>query len=177
LYYHQILREQDKVQFILAMKKEIQQHNDNINWKIVRRENIPSDIRVLPSVWAMRSRRDLSTGEIIKWKARIIVDGSKQQKGIDYSETFAPVASWASTRIILLLSTLNKWQTRQLDFVQAFPQAPVEKELYIAIPKVSEIIGHSCESNECLLKVLNNIYGQLLVAFYGRNYGTFTVTP
>jgi hypothetical protein len=59
LYYHQILREQDKQQYILAMKKEIQQHNDNNNWKIVRRDTIPSDIRVLPSVWAMRRIREI----------------------------------------------------------------------------------------------------------------------
>jgi Reverse transcriptase (RNA-dependent DNA polymerase) len=93
----------------------------------------------------------------IQWKASINVDGSKQQEGIDYGDTFAPVASWSSIRVVLLIAAMNKWETKQLDFVHAFPQAPIEKELYISIPKGCEVIG---DSKEWALKVVNNIYGQ-----------------
>ena len=67
------------------MVKEIDQHNKRKNWILVKRIDIPSHFNILPSVWAMRRKRDLSTGEITKWKARLNVDGSKQQYGIDYS--------------------------------------------------------------------------------------------
>jgi Reverse transcriptase (RNA-dependent DNA polymerase) len=92
----------------------------------VRRDSLPFGTRVFPSVWALRRKRDITTGEVVKWKGRINVDGSKQQLGIDFEQTFAPVALWASTRLILSLAVTNRWITKQLDFVQAFPQAPVE---------------------------------------------------
>jgi Reverse transcriptase (RNA-dependent DNA polymerase) len=109
LYYHEILQEPDCHQFIETMDKEIQQHNKRMNWKLVRRVDVPKLLCVLPSVWAMRRKRDLTTGAILKLKARINVDGSKQQYGIDYKDTYAPVASWASIQLILLISCLNNW--------------------------------------------------------------------
>lgn len=162
MYYHEILKEPDKPQFIQAMEKEVQQHNDRKNWKLVKRTNIPSNFKVLPCVWAMRRKRNLTTGVITKWKARLNVDGSKQVQGVDFTGTYAPVASWASIRLILLISVLKGWKRKQLDFVQAFPQAPVEQELYIDIPrgcKIEKDSNHN-PNDKYALQVLNNIYGQ-----------------
>jgi Reverse transcriptase (RNA-dependent DNA polymerase) len=127
------------------------------NWRLVRRDSLPAGTRVLPSVWALRRKRDVTTGEIMKWKGRINVDGSKQQPGLDFEQTFAPVASWASIRLIILLAVINKWITKQLDFVQAFPQAPVETQFFMEIPKGCQVTEGE---DEWVLEVLNNIYGQ-----------------
>jgi hypothetical protein len=62
MYYHDILREPDKDRFVEAMIKEIQQHKERDNWKVVPRNQIPSHNKILPSVWAMRRKRDLTTG-------------------------------------------------------------------------------------------------------------------
>jgi Reverse transcriptase (RNA-dependent DNA polymerase) len=151
------LNEPDKDKYIEAMENAIQQHNRNNNWKVLHRQQVPSHCCILPSVWAKRRKSDLTTGEVIKWKERIKVDGSKQIKGLDFEATLAPVASWASIRIILLLAALNQWNTKQLDFVQAFPQAPVEQDLYIEMSKGC----HTTEDNlDHVLKVLHNIYCQ-----------------
>ena len=77
--------------------------------------------------------------EIYKWKARLNLAGSKQVAGIDHDETFAPVAQWESIRLVLTMILKNKWKTKQLDYVLAFPQAPVERECYMKIPKGIEI--------------------------------------
>jgi hypothetical protein len=79
MYYHVILNQPDKQQFIVAMEKDIEDHNKKEHWHLVRRSTLSPDTRILPSVWAMRRKRDLSTGKIFKWKARLNVDGSKQQ--------------------------------------------------------------------------------------------------
>lgn len=171
LYYHEILNEPDKPKFLEAMEMEISQHNDRKNWVLVKRSDVPNHLSVLPSVWAMRRKRDLTTGDIVKWKARLNVDGSKQQYGIDYDKTYAPVASWATIRLVLLLSCLNGWTRRQLDFVQAFPQAPVESEMYIEVPKGCNI-GPESQSSEWVLRVLNNIYGQKQAGKVWYNYLT-----
>jgi hypothetical protein len=66
MYYHEILNQPDKQKFIEAMESEIDAHNEKGHWKLVRRNALPTGARILPSVWAMRQKRDLSTGEVIK---------------------------------------------------------------------------------------------------------------
>jgi Reverse transcriptase (RNA-dependent DNA polymerase) len=83
---------------------------------------------------------------------------SKQQDGIDYDQTYAPVASWVSVRLILILATLQGWMTKQLDYVQAYPQAPVEQDLYIDVTKGCHISSE--DTSKWALQVLRNIYGQ-----------------
>jgi hypothetical protein len=124
MYFHTILQEEDKMQFVRAMHDEIKNHNDNHNSEPMQREHIPEGNKVIPSVWAMRRKRKLVDGSVSKWKARINVDGSKQVHGTNYWETFVPVAQWISIRLILCLSAINQWEVKTFDFVQALTQAP-----------------------------------------------------
>ena len=158
MYFHQILSQDDKPQFLQAMSLEINDHNKKKHWILVLRTDLPEGARVLPCVWAMRRKRDLITGDITKWKARLNVDGSKQIMGLDYDQTYAPVASWASVRLILFMAMTQKWKTKQLDFVQAFPQAPVEQDLYIDVPKGCKVNDN--DVSLWALKVTMNLYGQ-----------------
>jgi hypothetical protein len=56
-YYHKIIQEPDKEKFIEAMKEEIKEHNNNKNWILVRRSELPANFKVIPSVWAMHQKR------------------------------------------------------------------------------------------------------------------------
>lgn len=160
MYLDEALKASDAAEFIKAMRKEVKWHIDNRDWVIVDQADIP-DIPVgksiVPAVWAMRRKRDISTREVYKWKARLNYHGGKQTKGIDYWETYAPVAAWSSIRIIMLIALFNYWYTKQLDFVLAFPQAPEETELYMAIPPGFTVEG---DPKKKALKLLNNLYGQ-----------------
>jgi Reverse transcriptase (RNA-dependent DNA polymerase) len=135
MHLGEALKQPDKKNFIEAMQKEVQAHTKNENWRVVKRSEIPSQHKVLPAVWAMRRKRDISTQEVYKWKARLNVLGGKQVKGVNYWETYSPVASWASIRLIMNAAVLQGWDSRQLDFVLAFPQAPVETDIYIWISR------------------------------------------
>ena len=77
----------------------------------------------------------MKTREVYKWKARLAFDGSRQVEGVHYDQTYASVASWGTFRLLLAMVLKNKWKTRQLDYVLAFPQAPAESEMYMKIPK------------------------------------------
>jgi hypothetical protein len=74
------------------MKEEIDMHNNNNNWIPVLRSKLPEGIKVIPSVWAMRRKRQITDGRTHKWKARLNVDCSRQVKGVNFWETYAPVA-------------------------------------------------------------------------------------
>jgi Reverse transcriptase (RNA-dependent DNA polymerase) len=171
MYFHEILRQKEKQEFLEAMQLEISNHTQKQHWVLMRRKAIHHKHRILPCVWSMRRKRNLITGKIVKWEPSLNVDGSKQQVGIDYIETYAPVASWISVRMILILAVVQKWTTMQLDFIQAFPQAPAEQKLYIDIPKGCTIANKN--NKDYALKVLKNIYGQKQA---GKVWNDFLIT-
>jgi hypothetical protein len=80
------------------------------------------------------------------------------QKDVHYTNTYAPVASWNSIRMLLTLMAVHGWQTKQLDYVLAFPQAPIDRELYMAIPKGFDI--DEGRTDDYALKLHKNVYGQ-----------------
>eukprot|EP00978_Attheya_sp_CCMP212_P007898 scaffold18354_cov48-Attheya_sp.AAC.3 len=106
----------------------------------------------------MKRKRDIMTCKVKKLKARLNIDASKMRQGIDYQENFVPVASRNSIQLLLMLMAVHGWHSTQLDYVLAFPQVPVEKELYMKIPRGFEIDRE--DSNNYVLKLHRNIYGQ-----------------
>ena len=157
LYYHQAMQADDKEQFLEAIDKEIAAHTDNEHLELMLREDVPKHHKILSAIWAMRRKRRIATGEIYKWKARINVHGGQQIKGVHYDETYSPVVGWASIRTALLLSQTNKWHTRQIDFVLAFPQADVACEMYMEVPRGVKVTNG--DRNEYCLKLKKNLYG------------------
>ena len=99
------------------MVKEFMDQWDNSNFDLKQRSEVPDDARILPAVWQMKRKRKILTGEVFKHKARMNLDGSRQIEGIDYQQTYSPTASWPAVRLMLALTLVNQWFTRQIDFV------------------------------------------------------------
>ena len=158
MYLHEAMREPDWSEFLKAMQKEIDDQMQNGNYVLVRRADIPEDEVVFPAVWQMKRKRDIRTREIKKYKARCNFDGSRMIKGRHYDQTYSPVASWNSIRLLLTMVATQNWKTRQLDYVLAFPQAPVQRDLYMEIPKGIKVDG--ADKREYALKLKKNVYGQ-----------------
>ena len=112
-------------------------------------------MKTIMSTWAFKRKR-LPSGELLKHKARLCAHGGQQQWGINYWETYAPVANWASVRLLLALSHLHGLESRSIDFVLAFPQAVLETEVYMEIPQGFE---RTHDDENCVLKLKRSIYG------------------
>lgn len=158
MYMHEAMKEPDAAQFTQAMLKEVADHIENNNFSIVHKSTVPSGHKVLPMVWQMKRKRDIKTRKVKKWKARLNIDGSKMREGVHYDQTYSPVASWNSIRMLLALAARHNWHTQQIDFVLAFTQAPIERELYLKIPRGFEVEG--VNPDDYVLKAHKNIYGQ-----------------
>ena len=156
MYLHQAKREPDWANFKQAMKEEVRAHEDNKHWELIPKHQVPEGEQILPSVWAMKRKRRISTRKVYKWKARLNVHGGKQTKGVNFWETYAPVVSWTSIRLFLILSVLKGWHTRQIDFVLAYPQADIECDMYMEIPQGFNFGGSRV--THCL-RLKKNIYG------------------
>jgi hypothetical protein len=151
------MKQPDADKFKKACVDEIAAHHDNGHWKVVPRATLPPATKVIPLVWAMKRKRRIDTREIYKWKARLNVHGGKQEHGVHCWETYAPVVQWTSIRMCLILSVLQNWHIRQLDFVLAYPQADVESEQYMEMPKGFNVGGKHRSSH--VLKLIKNICG------------------
>jgi hypothetical protein len=153
------LQQPDRAEFIKAMNAEVASHTERGHWRIVLRSQVPEGMDILPSVWAMRRKRRIKTREVYKWKARLNLHGGRQKQGVNYWETYAPVVTWSAIRLVLILSIMLKWHTRQIDFVLAYPQADVECDMYMQFPQGFEL-ADGLDGKDYCLQILKNIYGQ-----------------
>ena len=131
----------DRAKFIEAVGTELDGHEQMGNY-----------------LWSMRRKRRIKTQEVYKWKARLNVHGRQQKHSFHYWDTYAPVVTWQTVRLFLILSILLGWQSQQLDFVMAYPQAPAEMTLYMRLPQGYRRNGITRKTHA--LKLLHNVYGQ-----------------
>ena len=157
MHMHEAMREPDKEQFMQAVEKEVNDQMRHGNYTTVKKSSVPKGATVFPAVWSMRRKRDIKTQRVKKWKARLNLDGSRMKKGIHCDETCAPAVKWNSARTLLIMTLVHGWHAKQLDCVQACPQAPVERELHMKTPKGFNIDGNK---NDCVSRLNDNVCGQ-----------------
>jgi hypothetical protein len=106
-----------KHQWKEATESEIKSLEEHGTWVEVPISDAKA--KILPLTWVLRRKRT-PDGEIKKLKARLCVQGDLQEGVFD---TFAPVVSWTSVRIFLVLTMMTGWETCSIDFSNPFGQA------------------------------------------------------
>ena len=146
----------------VAMKEELRMIEKNNTWELVER---PSNKNVIGVKWVYRTKLN-SDGSVNKHKARLVVKGYSQQYGIDFSETFAPVARYDTIRLLIALAAQKGWKIYQLDVKSAFLNGYLKEQIFIEQPKGYVIIGN--EDKVYLLR--KALYGlkQAPRAWYSR---------
>jgi Reverse transcriptase (RNA-dependent DNA polymerase) len=152
MYWDQAMKQPDSAKFIEAAKDEINTHEENEHWEVIPIEEVPENSPILDSVWSMKRNRRLKTNEVYKHKACLNIHGGQQEHGVNYWETYSPVVTWAAIRLLIVLAIMCSWYTLQIDFILAYPQAPVECELYMRIPRGFTIRGGNRRTH--VLKIL-----------------------
>ena len=143
MYFHQAMKEPDKEEFVKAMVKEYNDHTERKHWELVTKDQVPEGTKNFDSIWSMKRKRDITTRKVFKWKARLNIHGGQQEYGVNYFETYSPVVNWFSVRTLLAMALLNKWHSRQINFVLAYPQADIEYNKYMSLPRGLTIPGAS----------------------------------
>ena len=113
---------------------------------------MPDGVRLIKSKYVYRVKKNW-LGKIIKRKSRLVVQGFSQVEGVDYDQTFAPVAKVTTFRLLLALSKVLKLQIHQLDVDSAFLYADLDEDVYMKPPPGMDIKEGYC------LKLLKSLYG------------------
>ena len=131
-----MLKAHDKDEFIKCQPDEINGLHEANVFDHMKLDDIPPKRRrkLLNAMWSYRRKRR-PDGSLLKYKCRICADGSQQEHGVDFWDTHSPVVQWSSVRLMLILSAVLGFASRQVDFVQAFPQAPLEDDVHMRIPQ------------------------------------------
>ena len=152
-------------EFLQGMKNEIQELEAHGTWTIMKRADIPkvkmkdgtfSTPPILAGTWAFKIKR-FPDGLMRKIKARFCVRGDLQTD-VDVFDTYAPVASWKSIRMLTILALQNNWDIKQIDFSNAFVQAPMERDVYISLPQLFTDLNGIPASQLCM-KLNKSLYG------------------
>eukprot|EP01018_Ginkgo_biloba_P000724 Gb_02012 [translate_table: standard] len=152
----------NKVQWKNAMESEFDALVRNDTWTLME---LPLDKDVIGTKWIYKTKYK-SDGSIDKHKARLVAKGYAQQEGVDYTKTFAPVATMDTIKTVLVLAAQHGWISYQMDIKSAFLNGYVNEEIYVKQPQGFNIAGNENK----VYKLKKALYGfkQAPRAWYSR---------
>ncbi|KAL2928646.1 Retrovirus-related Pol polyprotein from transposon RE2 [Bienertia sinuspersici] len=131
-----------------AMQKEIRALEDNNTWEMT---DLPTGKKALGSRWVYKVKYN-ADGTVERLKARLVILGNHQVEGVDYTETFAPVAKMVTVRAFLAVAAAKNWELHQMDVHNAFLHGDLTEEVYMKPPP-----GFSSRGKVC--RLLKSLYG------------------
>ncbi|GJV16124.1 retrovirus-related pol polyprotein from transposon TNT 1-94 [Tanacetum coccineum] len=121
---------QRTLSWIVVMQEELNQFIANDVWELVPQ---PRNMKIIGTKWVFRNKLD-ENNVVSRNKARLVAQGYNQQEGIDYDETYAPVARLESIRILLAYAYALDFKLFQMDVKSAFLNGFINEEVYVAQP-------------------------------------------
>jgi hypothetical protein len=113
-----------------AIKEEMEALLENDTWTLVP---LPEGKKAVGCKWVF-SIKHKADGSVERYKARLVAKGYTQTYGVDYQETFSPVAKLSTVRILLSLTANLDWPLHQFDVKNAFLHGELEEEVYMDLP-------------------------------------------
>ncbi|KAL5799508.1 hypothetical protein ACOSQ4_032392 [Xanthoceras sorbifolium] len=130
-----------------AMNEELSALHKTDTWDLV---SLPPGKRTVGSRWVYKIKTK-SDGSVERYKARLVAKGFSQQYGMDYEETFAPVAKMTTVRTLIAVASIRQWHIYQMDVKNAFLNGDLHEEVYMAPPPgVSHNPGEVCKLKKSL---------------------------
>ncbi|GKA33491.1 zinc finger, CCHC-type containing protein [Tanacetum coccineum] len=149
--YSEAMKSHDSSFWKEAVNDEMDSIIGNNTWILV---DLPPGSKAIKSKWIFKRKLRVD-GSIEKFKARLVAKGFTQREGLDYFDTYAPVARTTTIRILIALASINKLIIHQMDVKTAFLNGELEEEVYMEQPEGFVIQGQ--ENKVC--KLIKSLYG------------------
>lgn len=132
------------------MQTEIQALEANNTWILT---SLPSGKKPIGCKWVFKTKL-CADGSIERHKARLVAKGYTQVEGLDYHDTFAPVAKLTTVRCVLAIAAARHWHLHQLDVNNAFLYGDLDEEVYMTLPP-----GYGRKGETRVCRLLKSLYG------------------
>uniref|UniRef100_A0A2N9GD76 CCHC-type domain-containing protein n=1 Tax=Fagus sylvatica TaxID=28930 RepID=A0A2N9GD76_FAGSY len=133
-----------------AMSNELRALEANSTWTL---EPLPPDKKPIGCKWVFKTKLN-ADGSIERYKARLVAKGYTQIEGLDYHETFAPVAKMTTVRCLLAVAATQQWIIHQLDVNNAFLHGDLDEEVYMTPPP-----GYCPKGETRVCRLRKSLYG------------------
>ena len=147
-------------EWIQAMQEELHQFKLNNVWVLVKHPD-PRKHNIIGTKWIYRNKQD-ENGLVVRNKARLVAQGYAQVEGIDFGETFAPVARLEAIRIFLAYANHHDITLYQMDVKSAFLNGKLEEEVHVAQPQVLKIQSILTKSSDSMASRMPLRHGMIL---------------
>ncbi|KAK9042849.1 hypothetical protein V6N11_071204 [Hibiscus sabdariffa] len=129
--YEEAVASPDSEKWLGAMRSKMDSMSDNQVWTLVEP---PEGIKPIGCKWVFKKKTDMD-GNVQTYKGRLVAKGFRQIHGIDYDETFSPVAMFKSIRILLAVAAFHDYEIWQMDVKTAFLNGKLEEDVYMTQPE------------------------------------------
>ncbi|CAJ2645756.1 unnamed protein product [Trifolium pratense] len=150
-YFQEAMESDENQKWLDAMNDEMKSLHDNHTYDLVK---LPKGKRALENWWIYRVKHE-SNSESPRYKARLVVKGFRQRKGVDFNEIFSPVVKMSSIRTVLGLAATLDLEVEQMDVKTVFLHGDLEEEIYMKQPDGFQVKGK--EDYVCRLR--KSLYG------------------
>ena len=148
--YQEALTSAESDEWIKAMNVEMQSLNKNKTWTLT---TLPEGKTAIGSKWVYKAKRD-ETGNITRFKARLVAQGYSQKYGHDYDEVFAPVVKPVTIRTLLTIAGQSGMIVKHYDIEAAFLNGDISHEVYMKQPE-----GFEVNKDHYVCKLQKSLYG------------------
>ena len=129
--YEEAMMDSDKEKWHEAMNQEMESMYSNSVWELV---DLLEGFRLIRNKW-IYNRKNGPDRKVETYKARLVVKGYTQKKGVDYEETFSPVTMVKSIRILISMAASLDYEIWQIDVKTVFLNDNLDEEIYMSQPK------------------------------------------
>lgn len=157
----------DSREWKASMQSEYDSLMKNQTWVLAE---LPAGRKPITCKWVYKVKRD-SNGKVERYKSRLVARGFTQREGIDFFETFSPVARLDSIRVVLALVSEQKWQMVHVDVRTAFLYGQLEEEIFMTQPEGFVLDGRACRLQKSIygLKQASRVWNKTFSSFLVRN--------
>lgn len=137
-----------------AIEEELKLLREMGTWEVVER---PEGVNVVGSKWVFKAKKD-AAGNVVRYKARLVAQGFSQVPGVNYFDTYAPVARMASIRAILAMAAHFDMELHQIDIKGAYLNGRLtdDEKIFMSQPPGYPTPG---TSSQHVLRLLKTLYG------------------